>query len=175
MGIEFHCTHCTKLIRAPREAGGKRGKCPYCKQSVYVPTPPEDLEPLGVAPLDSNEEQSEKALADEALRVQAALAHENESPPETGREQSGAADAVGRPPGAGDVVDLESAIVRFVQAMQASRLEEADSLCAELSRRPRRAREQVQRMMVDEIPPPGLEDVPPALLKGFLRTLLERL
>jgi hypothetical protein len=29
--------------------------------------------------------------------------------------------------------------------------------------------------MVDELPPPGLEEVPPGLYKGFLKALLERL
>jgi hypothetical protein len=29
--------------------------------------------------------------------------------------------------------------------------------------------------MVDEIPPSGLEDLPPALYKGFLKSLLDRL
>ena len=39
MSIEIHCDHCGKLIKAPDDAGGQRGKCPYCHQSVYVPAP----------------------------------------------------------------------------------------------------------------------------------------
>ena len=46
MTIEFHCPKCGKHIKAPKEAAGKNGKCPACHQSVYVPTPDDEIEPL---------------------------------------------------------------------------------------------------------------------------------
>lgn len=54
MSIEFHCDHCARLIRAPEKAAGRRGVCPFCKQSVYVPTPPEEIEEIPLASGDAD-------------------------------------------------------------------------------------------------------------------------
>ena len=178
MDIQFHCSHCSKLIKAPPKAGGKRGKCPYCKQSVYVPSPPEESGALELAPLDDDEERKRREMADESLRIQAALHREKREPPEGGEADEalphGPESALAMPR-ATERVDVQAMVVKFVRAMQSSQLEDADRISAELARTRRRAREHIQRLMVDEIPPPGLEHVSPALLKGFLRTLLERL
>ena len=47
MSIELHCPQCEKLIRAPDNAGGKYGKCPYCETKVYIPAPPGEVIDLG--------------------------------------------------------------------------------------------------------------------------------
>ena len=56
MGISFHCEYCGKKIEAPDTAGGKWGKCPACRNKVYVPAnnPPDDM--LRLAPIDTEEE-----------------------------------------------------------------------------------------------------------------------
>mgnify|MGYP000946439218 CR=1 FL=1 len=51
MAIEFHCEFCGKQVRAQDEHAGKRAKCPSCHQSVYVPTPSDQIEALGIEPL----------------------------------------------------------------------------------------------------------------------------
>ncbi len=177
MPIEFHCSHCNKQIRAPRDAGGRRGKCPYCKQSVYIPTHPDDTEEIGLAPLDQGEEAQRRQMTEESLRVQAELAHESREPPETGKPVP-IEGGLGVPPPpslSGKAVNVDKAVVRYVNAMRASRLEEAEQVCALLKTDAGRAREHIQRLMVDEIPPAGTETIPPALFKGFLKTLLDRL
>ncbi len=168
MGIEFHCHHCNKLVRAPREHGGKRGKCPYCKQSVYVPSAPEERQEISLAPLDQDAERRRKELEAESLRVQKALAGEQGDP-------GGGAEMAMPPPAAQGGADIESLVLRFVEAMRDSKLDEAERIWSGLRARPKQARNHVQRLLVDEIPPPGLEELPPALLKGFLRKLLTRL
>ncbi|MCP4249531.1 MAG: hypothetical protein GY778_21015 [bacterium] len=181
MGIEFHCSHCTKLIRAPSAHGGKRGKCPYCKQSVYVPSAPEELEEIPLAPVDEGDEQRRQRLAEEARQLQAALNREKAEPQETRRPgdaaaaTGGAETAMPLPREAIDEAEIETMAADYVRAMQASQLEEADGVAERLRTHAASARQHVQRMMLDELPPPGLEGIPPALFKGFLRTLLERL
>ena len=57
MAIVFKCGGCQKDVRAPDEAAGKRGKCPYCGQSNYIPTPVPEEEVLYLAPVDEAEER----------------------------------------------------------------------------------------------------------------------
>ncbi|MHC4064839.1 MAG: hypothetical protein ACYSUQ_02630 [Planctomycetota bacterium] len=176
MSIEFHCTHCTKLIRAPREHGGKRGKCPYCKQSVYVPTAPDELDEIPLAPMDQDDEQRRKELEAESQRVQRALLGERgEPPPESGRRSQSGAETAMPPPRPGDGQEIAPLVLNYVTAMRDSNLDEADRICLSLRAQADAARNHVQRLLVDELPPPGLEGFPPALFKGFLRTLLDRL
>ena len=59
MSIEVHCPKCGKVIRAPDDAGGKHGRCPSCKESVYVPLPPADEGEIKLAPLDEEEDSNE--------------------------------------------------------------------------------------------------------------------
>ena len=42
MSIEFRCSGCSKLLRTPDEAAGKKAKCPDCGTILDVPaaTPP---------------------------------------------------------------------------------------------------------------------------------------
>ena len=69
MSIELHCPQCQKLIRAPDGAGGKRGKCPFCGSMVYIPTPPDEGEEIGLAPIDPDEERRAEELRKEAIHT----------------------------------------------------------------------------------------------------------
>ena len=174
MGIEFHCTHCNKLIRAPGEAGGKRGKCPYCKQSVYIPTPPEELEEIPVAPLDDAGERHRRQLDEEMRRMQQALQKEDQEPAEGAQAPPIGAGAAMPLPAVG-AAGLEALIVDYVRAMQESRLEVAEGIARQVQNQAKPARKLLQQWLMDEIPPAELQNVPPALFQGFLRTLLERI
>ncbi len=35
--IRFPCEHCGKMVEAPHSAAGKRGKCPFCRESCDIP------------------------------------------------------------------------------------------------------------------------------------------
>ena len=37
--IRFACEHCGKPVRVPEAAGGKKGRCPFCKAVVDIPPP----------------------------------------------------------------------------------------------------------------------------------------
>ena len=63
MSISFNCESCKKKIKAPDEAGGKWGNCPYCKHRCYIPSPKsEDEGELTLTPLNANEETQMESL-----------------------------------------------------------------------------------------------------------------
>ena len=174
MSIELHCPRCSKLIRAPDEAGGRHGRCPYCKENVYVPLPAEEGDEIGLAPIDEAEEERIQRLRRESAEYIATVGHEAEPPPESdGSGRSGGA-SVRPPPVPGEAVDLGAEVKAFLAAMRDSKLEEADQAVARLEKAGPRARDYVEGLMLDEMPP-QVENVPPALIKGFLKTLVSRL
>jgi len=177
MSIELHCTQCGKLIKAPDEAGGRHGKCPYCECKVYIPPPEDQIEEIPLAPIDETEIEQERRLRQEALDIAKTVMSDKTAIPE-GDARSGAsqAGAVTRrvQEVAGEVIDVQEEVERFVLAMRDSKLDQAERAVATLSGAGERATDYVQGLMVDEMPP-DFENVPPPLLKGFLKTLLSRL
>ncbi|UCE58640.1 MAG: hypothetical protein JSU63_14495 [Phycisphaerales bacterium] len=171
MSIELHCPACSKLIRAPDEAGGKRGKCPYCKNSVYIPMPEDDGE-IGLAPIDEEDQRRAEELRRESTQYIAEVGHQTEvsdsdelPPPPTPAPP---------PLPDGDVVDLGGEVGAFITAMRDSNLDEADQVTERLKQAGDRAADYVQGMLNDELPP-QFEGVPPPLAQGFLKALLGRL
>jgi len=167
MSIELHCPQCQKLIRAPDDAGGRNGKCPYCKASVYIPLPKtSDDEEIRIAPIDPEEERRERELRRETIRYVAAV----EQATDAGIDDMGPSS----PSETGDVVDMADEAETFVRAMHRSQLEEADSAAARLRRTGVRGRDYVQGLLMDEIPP-EYKGIPQPLVHGFLKALLSRL
>jgi phage FluMu protein Com len=173
MGIEFHCSKCGKLIRARGTSGGRHGKCPYCKESVYIPTPPEDIEEIPVAPLDTEEEERDRRLREEALRYVTALDKEETPKYDTGEPMIGGDSAVALP--RDFEVDIPELVNEFLSAMTASDMDRADTAVRQLRTHPAAAKSRVQELMVDELPPADLSAIPVGVYKGFLRELLKRL
>lgn len=168
MAIEFHCNHCGRMIRASAEHSGKSGKCPSCHQSVYIPTPSEDLEPLRLAPLDQTEEQRRERLLDESRELAQRLRKEKDAPPEVAKPTL--------PEPVGDVrleIDMEGLIIEYAVEMAAGNLVAAEELAADIRSDMSQAEEVIQRLMVDELPPPRLAKIPRPVLVGFLKQLRE--
>ena len=78
MSINFHCESCKKKIKAPDEAGGKWGNCPFCKHRCYIPLPKtEDEAELTLEPLNANEEtQMEELMQQTHILTQSLLSME---------------------------------------------------------------------------------------------------
>ena len=173
MSIELHCPQCAKLIRAPDDAGGKHGKCPYCECKIYIPTPHDDGETIQLAPIDEQELKREAELRREAIAMESQVAHESAKlPPETGAPPRAARSQPTETPG--EVIDTAAQVQRFLIAMRDSKLDQADQAVALLKRGGERSLDFVQGLLVDEMPP-QVENVPPPVLTGFLKTLLGRL
>jgi hypothetical protein len=172
--IELHCPQCEKLIRAPDNAGGKHGKCPYCDTKVYIPTPIEDNDLIGLAPVDEAEERRAEQERQEALRYTTAM--DKDADLKVVPDEASASRAAGgrRADAPGEVIDLGELVERFVVAMRDSKLEDADRAARQLKRAGPRARDYVEGVLLDPTPPP-IEGVPKPLAHGFLKALLERL
>ena len=163
MSIDLHCPQCQKLIRAPDNAGGRRGKCPYCGGSVYIPTPPEETEEIGLAPIDETEEERARKLRREAAQFTADVGIGVDGG-DLGGEESDA-------PGVS--MDIDSEIEAFVIAMRDSQLDEADAVSDRLKKTTRESRQRIQQMLA-EGSVPVVENVPPPVVQGFVKTLLGR-
>jgi hypothetical protein len=173
MSIELHCPNCAKHIRAPDEAGGKRGKCPGCGGSLYIPMPVTDDDLIPLAPVDEDDERRAEELRMEAAQYAATLdkaggGEGGDEEPSGGRARGGMAEAPG------EVVDYGDLAGKFVVAMKNSKLDEAERIATRLKRAGIRARDHVESMFLDQMTP-NIKDVPPPLVKGFLKALLERL
>ncbi len=173
MSIELHCPQCQKLIRAPDEAGGRRGKCPYCTSSVYIPRPSDEVEEIALAPLDEDEEKRAEEERRDSLRYYAAVDKAKDSKSHAG-EAASSADGPASAPTAGEVVDVTVETETYILAMRDSKLEAAEAAAARLKRVGARARDYIQGLLVDEMPP-QYENVPAPVVQGFLKALLSRL
>jgi len=170
--IQVTCEHCNHVIKAPRKAAGRRGKCPYCHNSIYVPTPSDELEEIPFS--SANDEALAKAdrLTKEALEVAANIRREkDETPKKAGPTPDPPATAKPAPP----VTDITRAICRYLQAMQVSELERAEGIAGELKGSARQVKSKIQQMMVDAMRPDEVRGIPDGLYQGFLRKLLEQL
>jgi hypothetical protein len=138
--------------------------------------PASEVDEIPLAPLDEEKDRREQELAEEDRRYRAAISHEDKEPPERpGRGHAPGSETAMPLPRADEVIDVSGLVRRFVLAMANSKLEQADRIAGQLAPVAAKAKDEVQRLMVDELPPPGLEEVPPALYKGFLKALLDRL
>lgn len=179
MSIELHCPKCTKLIRAPENAGGRHGKCPYCEAMVYVPMPSTELDEIPLAPIDEDAERKEEELRRETARYVASLDKEREGPRggvSEGAARRGSAPAPAARPQEvpGEVVDVAGGVEQFVLAMRDSKLEDADRVVAKLKRAGGKARDYVEGLLLDPTPPP-IGNLPKPLVQGFLKALSQRL
>jgi len=172
MAIEFHCEHCGKLIRTSEGNAGRRGTCPSCHQSVYIPTPDDQLEPLPVVPEDEEEERRERELIEEARRLARRLMTERDTPPEAPTPSTP------KPAPEGDArlarALMEEQIVEYIRCMARGELTRAQGLAAEIRQDLKLANEVIQRLTADAILPAELDDIPRPVVIGFLKQLREK-
>jgi hypothetical protein len=142
---------------------------------VYVPTPPEHIEELDLAPEDEDWKKQKARLEAEAEQISEALRHERDVP--EGSPVDRGARGGGMPPGraASTREGAEELVIEFLVAMKNSQLDRAEGLVAKIKGQAAEAKEFVQRLSVDPMPPAELADVSPGVLKGLLKDLLSRL
>jgi phage FluMu protein Com len=167
MAIEFHCSHCGQMIRTAAEHAGKRGKCPHCQNTVYVPSPDEDIEPLELTPIDETHERELKRRLDESRELSRTIRGDQSGPPEgaSGRAAPADDEAPGLP------VDIEVLVQDYVLHMFKGELNEAQEIAAQVRRHKSEAYEYIQRLAADDLPPDRLARVPRPVMQGFLKQL----
>lgn len=178
MSIEFHCEHCSKLVKAPPTTGGKRAKCPYCQNMCYVPMPPEEIEEVPLVPLDEEEERHRKEALRETAALQQRLSRDRprgSEKRETGagvaRRSSGTSSDSGSDSGSTSPSAVKSLVIAFVESMAAGRLDRADQIVAQL----KPVSDQVNRIIAevasDQLAAAEMPAVPRPVLMGFLKQL----
>lgn len=183
MPIELHCNHCGKLVRAPDDAGGKHGKCPSCHQSVYIPTPPDQLDALALEPVDSEFERRKKQLAHEAMQMAARVLRDREGlgPEKPGdraermvaAERAAASSAAAAPRPAATASQVNEWIIRYAVSVAQGDLAQAEKLEIEIRANMKIAEDAIQRLLVDELPPVALSKIPRPVLVGIFKKLRE--
>ena len=163
MSIELHCPQCQKSIKAPDSAGGKHGKCPYCKASVYIPNATDNIEILSITPIDEEDARHDAELRHESARFAAAIGHQTD----------GTAQSEGEHPQA-EFVEVEADVDIYIRSMHTSKLEDAQAAMARLKTGGKRSRKYINELLEEggELP---FGDVPKPLASGFLRKLLRKI
>ncbi len=163
MTITFRCEHCGKKVEAPDSVGGKRGKCPYCKQSNYIPSPVKDDELIGLAPEDEDERQRTQVEM-EAIRDQ----HKNLI------AELGSSDASSAPLERREDLkpeDLYHLVVNYCLDLADSKLEQAEVHLGEMRKFRRTAATAVDDFLNGKAIEPALDRIPTKVLQGFLNQL----
>jgi phage FluMu protein Com len=170
MSITFHCEHCGKKIEAPDNAGGKWGKCPGCKNKVFVPSPSEQTDELRLAPLDTDDERKQKELIAETVRLRQDILSETAVPEEGVQPKQAAAR-----PGALSDAELTTLIIAYLRQMADGDLEEAERTAKSIIPEGPRALKILERIALSEIPEPELSDIPQQVLSGMIKNLRGRM
>ncbi|MFH1370834.1 MAG: hypothetical protein ABII09_06065 [Planctomycetota bacterium] len=173
MSITFHCEQCGKKIEAPDAAGGKWGKCPGCKNKVYVPSvQQEEEEELRLAPLDSEEERRKRELMAETVRLREDILSETEAPEDgPGAKKEPAK----RRPGALSDAELTTIIIGYLREMGDGDLAMAEQTAMTIIPSGSKAVRILERIALSQIPEPELADIPQQVLSGLVKDLRNRL
>jgi len=165
MSITFHCQHCHKEVKAPDEAGGKRGKCPFCGQSNYIPAPVSEEDILPIKPLDEEEERRRRQQIEELVRSEEdilAQIGDNPLPPLDQREDMTSE-------------DLHPLVVNYCLDMARSNLEAAEEHLTKLKRFGYLGRKAVEDFITGRASEPALGAIGKRVREGFLKQLSREL
>lgn len=169
MTISFHCESCKKKIKAPDDAGGKWGKCPYCTHRCYVPLPKSDDEPeLKLAPIDEAEETQMGDLMRQTYDLTHKILRERETP-DTGpnEEDPNALKAIEK--------DIIKKSILYLRQMADGELQQAEKTFEQLRRHKKPSLRILSSMARAERPEPELADIADGVLQGLIRDASSKL
>jgi hypothetical protein len=152
-------------VDAPDSAVGKRGKCPFCQQTTYIPLPVSEDEVLDLAPVDEEEERRRQEEI-EALRQQ-----ERDLIAEIGGEA--AVPLEQRDDLAPE--DLHHFVVNYCLDMAGGKLDRARVHATRLREFGSIGREAVRDFQNQKVAEPAVKDIPEPVLMGFLKQLVEEI
>lgn len=168
MSIIFHCDHCGNKITAKDESAGKWGTCPACHNKLYIPDLNAADDDLKLAPIDESEEEQKKRLLEETFQItQEILQTKSDKKHPEHPTRIAAYQATAE--------DLTKSIISYIRYISEGKLAEAEALENRIIPYGRNAVEIIDRLALSEIPEPELEDVPPAVLSGIIKTLRSKI
>lgn len=168
MSITFRCEHCRKSVNAPDEAAGRRGKCPHCGGSSYIPLPKSQVEEE--IPLAEEDEDEERRMREEIR----SLIHQD--PAIVMEEKDAAQPAVPlehKPDLRSE--DLYHFVVNFCMDMFKGNLDRTKVPLTELKKFKYTAISAVEDFQNGKAHERVLDVIPKKVLQGFLNTLKEQL
>ena len=174
MSITFHCDHCGKKIEAPDTAGGKWGKCPGCKNRVYVPSNAPAEDELKLAPLDNEDEKKHKDFMKEEYSLRQEILKETEVPDEKTKPKPAAAAAAQKAAKLSEA-ELTTSVIAYLRQMADGDLEEAEKTAKTILPEGAKAVKILERIALSEIPEPEIADIPQQVLSGMIKNLRNRL
>lgn len=166
MPISFHCENCKKKIKAPDEAGGKWGSCPYCGHRCYIPLPKSpDEEELRLAPVDEMEESRIEEMMRETHHLTQHILHESRLPDEETAESGTATDER----------EVIKNVILYLRQMADGELAAAERTFRVLKPAKKTSLRILAAMARAERPEPELSDIPENVLQGLIRDLSSKL
>ncbi len=175
MSIELRCESCGKMLRAPESMGGKQAECPACKHPMYVPLPLAEIEELPLAPEDLTDAHREAQLRAEQRRLDSLLAHEPADEPGPRGAAMGTGGGSAEAASSSSGTSVERALDAYLVAMRNSDLDGAERAINALRLQSRAARDLLDRLAADPVPPPGMSGLPAGVYQGFLKNLRSKL
>ncbi|MFA6133538.1 MAG: hypothetical protein WC869_05930 [Phycisphaerae bacterium] len=164
MSITFKCEHCHKEVKAPDAAGGKRGKCPFCGGSTYIPSPVAEEDLLDLAPDDDElrriEEQKRKLY-----ELEHDLIAHNKGEPSAPLDQKENLDSD----------DLHHFAINYVLEMARGNIEAADLQLRELKKFGLLGAKAVEEIISGKVEEPALDAIPRRTKDLYLSTLKSKL
>lgn len=160
MSITFQCEHCRREVKAPDEAGGKRGKCPYCQQGNYIPAELNG-EIFDLVPLDEMAERQQKAELQSQMEMDREILAETGGPPPVPLEHK--EDLTSE--------DLHHFVINFCLDMAEGNTERARLHAEQLSKFGRAGFEAVEDILTEKFPEPALDHIGKDMLERFLTQL----
>ena len=162
MTISFHCESCKKKIKAPDEAGGKWGKCPYCTHRCYVPLPKSEDEPeLKLAPIDEAEETHMTDLMRQTHDLAQRILHERQTLEDGPDEDPDAHKAIEK--------EVIKKSILYLRQMADGELKQAEKTFVQLHRHKKPSLCILSAMARAERPEPELADISDSVLQGLIR------
>jgi hypothetical protein len=163
MSITFRCEHCRENVKAPDEAAGKRGKCPHCGMTSYIPDPNESGE-IPLAPIDEQSEAEREAEERRLREQEEALIAEMGGDPDVPIDQQ---DDIGPE-------DLHHYVVNYCLDMAEGKLEPAQTHADKLKRFGYKGLQAVDDFLSGNVQEPAMDEIPPKVVQGFLDQLREQ-
>ena len=164
MSIRVRCEHCRQELEAPESAAGKRGKCPHCGGSTYIPTPVPEEDVLDLAPIDEEEERKRQEEIQQLLEQDLQF-REGEGEPHVPLEHREDLSSE----------DLHHLVVNYCLDLSQSKLDRAEKHAQKLVQFGRTGLDAVDDFMSGKTIEPALDPIPTRVLQGFLKQLRNRL
>ena len=164
MTLQFRCEKCHKTVKAPDSTTGKRGKCPDCGNTSYIPSM-EEPEEIPLAPIDEESEQEKSKEIANLLAKERDLLHEMGGEPSIPLEHKEDLNSE----------DLHHFVVNYCLDMYKGELTRAEHTAKELKKFKFTAIQAVEDFQTNRAVEPALGEIKKPLLDGFLKDLKKAL